>query len=299
MGGTLQIFFLILITGFLIGWLVARAFFSPVKYTARRIREILASGNTKLRVPVESRSSEEQEFLGLVNEILERNSFLAQQISAAFDNVAHDLRTPVARLRAAAEDALQRQSDVEACREALADCLEESERVLQILNTLMDVAEAETGNISLHTQEVPLFELVQEVVEMYEEVAEEREVQIRNNVKRSIMCNVDGVRLQQAIANLLDNGIKYNKKGGWVHIDCEDRGMEILISVTDSGMGIAAFELEKVWERLYRSDRSRSEKGLGLGLSFVKAIVEAHKGSVRVESCVGEGSTFYVRIPSR
>lgn len=298
MSEAFSIFFLILCTGFLLGWLMARIYFSPVRQTMSRIREILSSGNSRLRIPLKSRRPDVQECVGLVNQMLERNSYLAQQLASTFDNVAHDLRTPVTRLRTAAEVALQDSRDLDACREALADCLEESERVLQILNTLMDVAEAETGSVRLKIKDESIFEILEEVIDMYAEVAEEKEVKVSNMVPRSICCPLDRIRIQQAFANLLDNAIKYNQKGGWVKFHAEDKGGEIVVSVSDSGSGIATGELEKIWERLYRSDRSRTERGLGLGLSFVKAIVEAHKGTVWAESCLGEGSTFYVKLPA-
>ncbi len=297
MSDVLPIFVLILSTGFLLGWLTARMYFSPVGQTLSRIREILSSGNTRLRIPVNSRRTEVQECVGLVNQMLERNAYLAQQLASAFDNVAHDLRTPVTRLRTAAEVALQDNRDLDAYREALADCLEESERVLQILNTLMDVAEAETGSVRLRIADESIFEILDEVIDMYAEVADEKEVKVSNKVPRSIRCPVDRIRIQQAFANLLDNAVKYNQKGGWVKFHADVEGGDVIVSVSDSGCGIAPGELEKIWERLYRSDRSRTERGLGLGLSFVRAIVEAHKGSVRAESCSGEGSTFYIKLP--
>lgn len=281
------------------GFLLGRSLVIPLRFVTSRVRESLASGNFSVRIPVRSREKEVQDLVTVVNQMLERNAALAKQLRTTFDNVAHDLRTPVTRLRAAAEVALQDPADLEACREALADCLEESERVLQILNSLMDVAEAESGSMRLRISETEIGDLVDDVIDMYREVAEEKEVLITNRVPHSLACPADEIRLRQALGNLLDNAIKYNRRGGWVTFEAEVKDNEVIISVSDSGAGVAEGETEKIWERLYRSERSRSEKGLGLGLSFVKAIAEAHGGRAWVTSMVNEGSTFYVSLPAR
>jgi len=293
----LGVFILILSIGFLLGWLYARLRFSPIKKALGSIRDILLSGNLGLRIPVRTNKPEIQEVVGLINRMLEQNTNLAKQLSATFDNVAHDLKTPVTRLRATAEMALEKQDNVEICRDALADCLEESERVLQILDTLMDISEAETGGMRLKLGDFCLSELVDEVIEMYQEVAEERRVGIESRVPKHMQCRVDKVRFEQMLANLLDNAIKYNREGGSVIFDARKEDKGILISISDSGIGISSFEHEKIFDRLYRSDRSRAQKGLGLGLSCVKAIVEAHKGRVWAEGAINEGSTFFVLLP--
>ena len=287
--------FLVFAAGFLAGFLVAQALYAPLKSVVMRIREAVAAGRAGA-TPAEKPKA--TEVVGMVHDLLDRNAALAQQLSSAFDNVAHDLRTPVTRLRASAEGALEKEGDLTDAREALADCLEESERVLTILNTLMDVAEAQTGNMRLSLVEVSVHELVDEVLDLYEEVADEAGVELINRVREGLFVSGDRTRLLQVIANLVDNAIKYNREGGFVHIDGGTSEGCIVISVSDNGMGIPEEEQERIFERLYRSDRSRSRRGLGLGLSYVKAVVEAHKGAVRVESRQGEGAAFYVRLPA-
>ena len=118
------------------------------------------------------------------------------------------------------------------------------------------------------------------------------------NLPEDLVVDVDRNRMQQVVANLLDNAIKYNKTGGSITVTAHKRDSDIMFAIQDSGAGIAEEEFSKVWDRLYRGDKSRSERGLGLGLSFVKAIVTAHHGSVSLASQPGSGSTFRVQLPT-
>jgi len=200
------------------------------------------------------------------------------------------------RLRSIAETALA-SNDPAVLREALADMLEESEQIVAMLNTLMDISEAETGTMALRLEPVDLRELVAQTVDLYEDVAEERRVEIVSDVPEGLLIDVDRIRMRQALANLVDNAVKYTDAGGRVQITAANGAEETVIAVSDTGVGIPADELQHVWSRLYRGDKSRSTRGLGLGLSLVKAIVEAHGGAVGVTSSPGSGSRFEIRLP--
>jgi signal transduction histidine kinase len=181
--------------------------------------------------------------------------------------------------------------------------VEESDRVLVMLNTLMDISEAESGTMQLRREPVRLSEVVERAVDLYRDVAEAKGVTIsmapagdRSGVN-DVVVSADRTRLEQVAANLIDNAVKYTPSGGRIEIEVGREGTHAVIKVRDTGSGIPADELPRIWDRLFRGDTSRTERGLGLGLSLVKAVVEAHNGTVSVASQPGRGSTFTISLP--
>jgi signal transduction histidine kinase len=276
-------------------WLTHRAL-RPLRQLTATARDIVETGRMDARVPSRPAQDELDELVHLFNRVLEKNEVLIRGMRDALDNVAHDLRTPLTRLGGTAEQALSTPDDARVLREALGDVLEESERVQVMLRTLMDISEAETGTMRLDRTRFPAGELVEQVVDLYRIVAEEKGVQLDQRVAPGCQVDGDRVRLQQALANLVDNALKYTPPGGRVEVRAEAAGARVLLTVADTGMGITEEDKPRIWQRLYRGDKSRSEKGLGLGLSLVKAIVQAHGGQVEVVSRVGHGSEFRVCV---
>ncbi len=283
--------------GVLGGLILTRSTLQPVYDLIAVVRTIIRTGRLNERVPARSRGDDAvDELIALFNTMLDRITGLIRAMGESLDNVAHDLRTPMARLRGIAERALQ-SGDPAAEREALADCLEESERILAMLNTLMDISEAETGVLRLAREAVGLRALVEDVIDLYDHVAEAKRITVTLAAGPEVTVNAARDRLRQAFANLLDNAIKYTNEGGSVEITVEDQGDEAVVTFRDTGPGIALEDLPRIWDRLYRGDRSRSERGLGLGLSLVKAYVEARGGRVDAASEPGRGSVFTVWLP--
>jgi signal transduction histidine kinase len=262
------------------------------------VRRILQTGQTDDRVPVYGTEDAVDELSGLFNAMLARITTLIHGMRNALDHVAHDLRTPMTRLRVTAESALAT-NDPARHREALSDCLEESERVLSMLTTLMDISEAETGTMKLNVSAVALAKLATEVVELYEDTAEDAGVTLSSEVPADLTVPADRDRLRQALANLVDNAIKYTPRDGRVDLTATAEADAIVIRVADTGRGISEQDLPRIFDRLYRGDQSRATRGLGLGLNLVRAYVEAQGGTVSVKSTPGTGTIFEIRLPVR
>jgi len=286
------------------GWLVTQSAAYPIRRLTRAVRRIIRTGRTDERVPIaETAGSNDalDELTTLFNAMLDKIEGLVAAMRGALDNVSHDLRTPLTRLRGTAELALAAPPDVERYREALVECVEESDRVLVMLNTLMDISEAESGAMQLQREPVRLAEIVDRAVDLYREVAEAKGVSLHVSSGAAStaddVVNGDRTRLEQVAANLIDNAVKYTPAGGRVDVQVRRDGDRAVLEVRDTGVGMPPDEIPRVWDRLFRGDRSRAERGLGLGLSFVKAIVEAHGGTVGVMSETGRGSTFTASLP--
>jgi signal transduction histidine kinase len=268
----------------------------PLRTLAATLRSIMQTGRTAARVPAPDTDDALGQLSVLVNAMLDRIDAVVAGMRGALDNVAHDLRTPMTRLRGIAETALA-SNDPAVLRDALGEILEESDRVVEMLNTLMDISEAETGTMALHIERTDLMELVRQTVDLYEDLADARGLRLETVAAGDLVIPVDRNRMRQVLANLVDNAVKYTPAGGRIEIAARREGPGAVLSVTDTGEGIPPDELPRIWERLYRGDKSRSARGLGLGLSLVKAIVEAHGGRVEVRSSPGAGARFELRLP--
>lgn len=297
-----RVLFLVLATcaavGLAGGAVLTRSALRPVRHLAAIVNEIIHTGRIDTRVPSRGNGDPLDDLGRLFNTMLDRMQRLVAGMRGALDNVAHDLRTPLTRLRVSAEQALERGGSADALREALSDCLEESGQALTMLTTLMDISEAETGTMRLRLEPCVLTPLLRAVSEMYGDLADDKGVSLVTDCPQSLVVEADEQRLRQVLANLLDNAVKYTPRGGRVAIAAAPAADgRVDISVRDTGVGIPAADQPRIWERLYRGDQSRSERGLGLGLSLVRAVVAAHGGQVAVESRPGGGATFTVSLP--
>ena len=285
-----------LVIGVVGGLFLTRSTLKPLRDLRDAVRRILQTGQTDDRVPVYGTEDTVDELSTLFNAMLARITTLIHGMRNALDHVAHDLRTPMTRLRVTAEAALAT-NDPAKHREALSDCLEESERVLSMLTTLMDISEAETGTMRLNVSQIALAQLVKEVLDLYEDTADDKGVSLSADVPPDLTVPADRDRLRQALANLVDNAIKYTPIAGRVDLSATADRNTVMIRVFDTGPGISEQDLPRIFDRLYRGDQSRTTRVLGLGLSLVRAYVGAQGGSVSVKSSPGEGSIFEIRLP--
>lgn len=293
---SLEILALVVLIGVVGGALLTEQALAPLRALDATVRNIVRTGRFDARVETRDTTDPLDELGALVNEMLGRIQTLVAGMRGALDNVAHDLRTPLTRFRTVAETALM-SDDPAALREGLGRALEEADRVRATLTALMDISEAESGTMSLTPSTFDVAAVVREAIDLYADEAEDKDLALTSQVPDGFVIGADRTRLRQVLANLIENAVKYTPSGGRIAIDGTSSGAEVTLTVRDTGMGIAETDLPFVWDRLYRADASRSARGVGLGLSLVKAIVEAHGGHVHVASQVGQGSAFSVTLP--
>lgn len=287
----------VVVAGLAGGVALTRSALRPLRELRDTVRDITETGRLDARVAADADGDLVDELGVVFNAMLARIETLVGGMRDALDTVAHDLRTPIARLRARAEAALaSARGDDPAARDALAACVEEADRVMALLTTMMDISEAETGTMKLSLSAVPVDEIVHDTIDLYEDTAEERGIALSPTAASGLVVRADRQRLRQVLANLVDNALKFTDAGGRVTIGAEARGDEVVIAVQDTGRGIPPTDLPRIWDRLYRGDTGHAQ-GLGLGLSLVRAIVTAHGGRTEVESEVGKGTRVGVVLP--
>jgi signal transduction histidine kinase len=215
-------------------------------------------------------------------------------------DASHELRTPISLVRTEAELALRRSRGESEYKEALQHILLEAERTTSLIEELLALARADAGRETLHLHPVDVQEILREVVEGWRRVAKISDLQFSDGIDaRGSLVLADEAALRRAIDILLDNAFKYTPSPGTVHLSAEQQNDKVVITVRDTGVGIAAEEQSKVFERFYRVDKARSRDmgGAGLGLAIAQWIVQQHGGKIEVESSLGKGSIFRVELP--
>ncbi|HEY7574779.1 MAG TPA: ATP-binding protein, partial [Thermoanaerobaculia bacterium] len=215
-------------------------------------------------------------------------------------DVSHELRTPIASIAAAAETLAEGEPDPTESAELLSLIRRQSERMRELIDDLMDLAQIESGAVELRKEEFSLSHLLREIASDLSTAAGRRSISIALLADGEIPVEADRRRLTQIIRNLLDNAIKFSREGGVVRLGAGRNGREVFFAIEDEGPGIPRAEQEKIFQRFYQVDRSRSKArpGTGLGLAIVKHLVQLHGGRIEVESEAGRGSTFRVRLPA-
>jgi signal transduction histidine kinase len=288
---------LVFVAMFAGGVLLTHSALAPLRAMIATIERLLRTGNLRTRVRVRGASDPLESAAQLFNQLLDRLERLMTGMRQMLDNTAHDLRTPLTRARARVESALLRPGDAAAQTAALERTLEDIDRIDHMLTTLMDISEAEAGAMRLTRTAIDAAELLEETRSLFADSAEARGLRLTAAAPAGLAIEGDRDRLRQVLANVVDNAIKYTPEGGSIHLDAAASAGMIDLRVADTGRGIPADELPRIWERSFRGDQSRSERGYGLGLSLVKAIVDAHGGTVAAESKPGEGATFTLSLP--
>jgi len=250
------------------------------------------------RVPVGTRGDEIDQLAATFNQMIGRIQTLVTEIKEMSDNIAHDLKSPIARIRGMAEVTLTTGKTLGEYENMAAGTVEECDRLLDMINTMLLITKAESGLYQLDEQKVDMARLVREACDLLEPVAEDKGLSLSCDTPDACPLVGDRRMLQRIITNLLDNALKFTPSGGAVKVSLFEKDVrEVILAVQDTGTGIPDSDLSHVFERFYRCDQSRSQPGTGLGLSLAKAFARAHQGDITVTSTVGRGSTFTLTLP--
>jgi two-component system heavy metal sensor histidine kinase CusS len=283
----------------LVGYKIARHGIRPVEEMATTARHI-SSTNLRERILAEGYPSELASLASTFNQMLDRLEESFERISRFSADIAHDLRTPVNNIRGEAEVALARARTIDEYRDVLGSCLEEAVRLSDLVGDLLFLARAESPLTHLHREHVNIDELLDGVREYYEALAAEGNVSLATAVAdEPVIAELDRTLLQRAVGNLVSNALAHTPPGGAVMLRSNADTSTIRIAVSDTGVGIPAEALPKVFDRFFRVDSSRSQGsgGTGLGLAIVQSIALLHGGNVKISSQPGRGTTVTLHIP--
>jgi heavy metal sensor kinase len=281
------------------GWWMSRRALQPVDEVTATARSI-GEKNLGKRLPVPNTEDELQRLSETLNQMLERIEGAFRRVTQFTADASHELRTPVALIRTTSEIALRKHRSEGEYREALGEVQAESVRTTDLIENLLTLARADAGKAALESRAVDLALLVREVSEQAEKLAQQKEITLVCKAMDGI-APISGDRgaLRRLVFILLDNAVKYTPPGGQIEVGIEQNPEKVTVEVRDSGVGISEHDLPHIFERFYRSDKSRSRDsgGAGLGLSLAKWIVDAHGGGIAVESAAESGSRFRVTLP--
>ena len=283
----------------LVGWFMARRATSGVEAVTRTARQISESDLSR-RVPVMARHEEIDRLAVTFNQMLDRIEKLVAGIREMGDNIAHDLKSPIARIRGMAEMSLPDASGTGDDLTLAGSTIEECDRLLDMINTMLMISKTDAGAGDVTMGPVNMADVVSGAVALFAPLAEDKGLSLTCETPDTLMVDGDLKMLQRAMANLVDNAIKYTPAPGNIDVrgllDMKN-GAKIRICIIDSGVGIDSQDLPKIFNRFFRCDQSRATGGSGLGLSLARAIAHAHGGEINVESTLGKGSVFSFCLP--
>ena len=233
------------------------------------------------------------------NEMLDRLNESFERLSRFSQDIAHELRTPVNNIRGELEVALGRNRSPEEYKDVLGSCLEEGEKLTRLIDSLLFLARAENPSATLDIKKLKLKNEITTLIDFFETSASEEGLDFKIEIPDDLSLAADQILLQRVFANLFSNAIKYAQKNGTIIITAKQNTDGTCITVADNGIGIQSKHLDKIFDRFYRVDESRSSQtgGTGLGLSIVRSIMTLHKGSVRMESGPEQGTKIILQFP--
>ncbi len=279
-----------------VGWVIARRAVSGIEEVSRAAKDI-ERGNLDRQVTVKAGEEEIQTLMDTFNAMAARIRGLIREMREMTDNIAHDLRSPLARIRAMSEGALAETNLTKNDKVLATETIRECDRLMHLINTTLDMAEVDAGVVNGAKGPVDLSQLMTDLCELFEAVAEEKHITF--NVSVDPNCQIYGIKphLQRMVANLLDNAMKYTQSGGQVSIELIRSPQNCRLTISDTGVGIPLSDQPRVFDRFFRCEHSRSQEGCGLGLSFARSVARAHGGDITVTSESSQGSSFTSTFP--
>ncbi|HZU31610.1 MAG TPA: ATP-binding protein [Candidatus Angelobacter sp.] len=279
-------------------WIMAKSSLQPLEQTMAAAKQ-MTPFDLSTRLPITGRGDELDELNTSLNVMLAKTQSSFQRMTEFLRNLSHEIRQPLTVLRAETEQALRLGNNEANYRETLSKQLEHVELLARTVSDLMELAHSENEQIKLQREKEDLSELVQAAIDGMRIQAAERNIHVSGTVQQNIIGAFDAGQIWRLLLNLMDNAIKFNRPNGRIDVSLAVHNEQAIITVTDTGSGIAAEEQTLVFERGYRTPAARkaSVPGTGLGLHFARTITEAHGGQIEVTSVPGEGSCFRVTLP--
>lgn len=287
----------VLCVGLLGGWWLTGRAIRPLK-TMTHAAESISAQNLAQRIDITETDDELGQLAVVLNQTFDRlQAAFERQVRFTAD-ASHELRTPVAVILAQIELTLSRQRSDQDYRDALSTCLRASQRMKSLIENLLVLARLDTGAAELRLESLALDQLVNEAVELIRPLADQRRIAIACELA-AVTVSADRNRISQVLTNLLTNAVRYNRDDGRIVITVREETDGVLVSIRDTGIGIAAEHLPHIFDRFFRVDpaRSRSEGSSGLGLAICQSLVTAHHGTLTAHSTLGEGTTMELRLP--
>jgi heavy metal sensor kinase len=287
----------VLVIGLAGGWMLSLRAVRPILAITMAAQEISVS-NLSRRIDASGTQSELGTLAAVLNDAFARLEAAFQRQVRFTADASHELRTPLAVIHTNVQLALSRERSAEEYRKTLETCLRASNRMKNLVDSLLLLARADAGRLVLQRSTTDVGNVVAECIAMVVPLAEQKRVSVESDLQ-SVQVSVDSSRIAQVVINLLTNAIRYNREGGRVQVSAATNCQHAVLVIADTGIGIAPEGLPHVFERFYRANpaRSRDDGGSGLGLAICKTIVEAHGGTIAAHSAAGSGATFTVRLP--
>ena len=289
---------LIIFLGLLGGYVLSRNFLNRISAINKTSSEIM-DGDLSMRLPTSSNNDELNQLSLNLNNMLDRLNKLMIGMKDVSDNIAHDLRTPLNKIRTNLEVTLMSNPDLDSYQETLKEVIEDVDGVINTFNSLLAISRVDTGSVSLKKEKINIKSLIEDIIDLWEPLSEEKGVVLNNECKIDLYLAGNKNLISQAISNLIDNSIKYGSDKNIVNVGSKKDKDNIIIWVSDTGPGIQDEDKEKVLDRFVRLDTSRNTTGTGLGLSLVASMIKFHKGNIELLDAKPKGLIVKLQIPTQ